>query len=200
MDQKIKEAFFKEFNEMVGRFKRGEESEEGLFKLTAEFREKTGGTLIQYWNPTPVGVVAVMVKDKSGNVGILGSRRNIAPEIGGIALPGGYVNSFEDFRDAAMRELYEESGVVVKDKENFYLLQDEITKRSNILINYFLYIGKVLEWEDVVKGFIEMNDTSETQEVIFIKKDTKICFPAHKKIIDKAFAIYESGEFELKGK
>lgn len=196
MDENIKQAFFQEFNGMLERFRSGKESEDSLFALTKEFKEATGGRLIQYNNPVPVAVSAVIVKNKKGEYGILGSRRAIAPEIGGIALPGGYLDEFEDFRDAAMRELYEESGLVVKDKENFYLLEDEISKRSNILVNYFFYKGCILNWEDVLDGFEEMNDRSETLELIFITPETKICFPSHKKIIDKAFKILEDGVFE----
>ena len=196
MNENIKQAFFKEFNAMVERFKIGEESEEGLFALTREFKEATGGRLIQYNNPVPVAVSAVIVMNKEGEYGVLGSRRAIAPEIGGVALPGGYLDEFEDFRDAAMRELYEESGLVVRDKENFHLLQDEITKRSNILVNYFFYKGEILSWEKVVEGFEKMNDKSESLELIFITPETEICFPVHKRIVDKAFKILEEGIFE----
>lgn len=61
-----------------------------------------------YNNPLPIALVLVPV----GN-GILLVRRNIEPAIGELALPGGFMNYGETWQQACVRELHEETGLVV---------------------------------------------------------------------------------------
>ena len=62
-----------------------------------------------YRNPLPVAVVLVPVEDH----GLLLIRRTIEPQVGKLALPGGYVNYGETWQQAAAREVREEAGVIV---------------------------------------------------------------------------------------
>lgn len=64
---------------------------------------------VTYQNPQPVSVVLLPVDG-----GLLVVRRGIEPEIGKLALPGGYVNLGETWQEAGARELFEETGVVIK--------------------------------------------------------------------------------------
>ena len=64
-----------------------------------------------YRNPLPVAVMVVPVAGE----GLLLVRRAIPPE--GLALPGGYIEYGEDWRDAGARELREETGVRVDPSE-----------------------------------------------------------------------------------
>jgi ADP-ribose pyrophosphatase YjhB (NUDIX family) len=59
-------------------------------------------------NPLPVAVVLLPVDD-----GLLVVRRNIEPQIGRLALPGGYINRGESWQQAGARELLEETGIVI---------------------------------------------------------------------------------------
>ncbi|HUS13581.1 MAG TPA: NUDIX domain-containing protein [Chloroflexia bacterium] len=59
-----------------------------------------------YRNPIPVAVVLVPVDD-----GLLLIRRAIAPHIGGLALPGGYIGWDETWQEAGAREVWEETGL-----------------------------------------------------------------------------------------
>ncbi len=61
-----------------------------------------------YRNPLPVAVALVPVAG-----GLLVVRRGIAPQIGGLALPGGFIEVGEEWRAAVARELHEETGVGV---------------------------------------------------------------------------------------
>ena len=59
-----------------------------------------------YRNPLPVAVVLIPVES-----GLLLIRRSIAPQVGKLALPGGYINDGETWQAAAAREVAEETGL-----------------------------------------------------------------------------------------
>jgi ADP-ribose pyrophosphatase YjhB (NUDIX family) len=61
-----------------------------------------------YQNPAPVAVVVQPVGD-----GLLVVRRGIPPARGRLALPGGFIDVGETWQAAAVRELYEETGLRV---------------------------------------------------------------------------------------
>lgn len=61
-----------------------------------------------YINPLPVAVVIVPV-----DAGVLLVRRAIPPYLGGLALPGGFIDYGESWQQAGAREVYEELGVIV---------------------------------------------------------------------------------------
>ncbi len=67
---------------------------------------------VSYRNPLPVVIVLVPVVMASGT-GVLLIKRGIAPQAGRYALPGGYIESGENWQDAAVRELYEEANVEI---------------------------------------------------------------------------------------
>ena len=49
--------------------------------------------------------------------GVLVVRRNIEPQIGQLALPGGYMNLGETWQQAGARELFEETGIVIRPED-----------------------------------------------------------------------------------
>ncbi len=65
-----------------------------------------------FLNPLPVSVVLLPVDD-----GLLVVRRNIEPQIGRLALPGGYINRGESWQQAGARELLEETGIVIRPED-----------------------------------------------------------------------------------
>src|SRR5215813_3436542 len=67
---------------------------------------------ITYINPLPVAVLLLPVDD-----GLLLIRRNIEPQMGKLALPGGFINLGESWQMAAARELFEETGIEIDAKE-----------------------------------------------------------------------------------
>jgi 8-oxo-dGTP diphosphatase len=62
-------------------------------------------------NPTPVAVALLPVLTTAG-VGLVVQRRDIEPSRGLLALPGGFIEYGEDWRDALVRELREETGLI----------------------------------------------------------------------------------------
>ncbi|MFI9630116.1 NUDIX domain-containing protein [Streptomyces sp. NPDC052042] len=63
-----------------------------------------------YRNPLPVAVALLPVTGRSGT-GLVVITRTIPPRLGGIALPGGFIDHDEDWRHAVVRELREETGI-----------------------------------------------------------------------------------------
>lgn len=61
-------------------------------------------------NPTPVAVAVLPVLTDAG-IGVVVQRRDIEPGRGLLALPGGFIEHGEDWRDALVRELREETGL-----------------------------------------------------------------------------------------
>jgi 8-oxo-dGTP pyrophosphatase MutT (NUDIX family) len=67
---------------------------------------------VSYRNPLPVVVVLVPVLNEH-KLGLLLVQRAIAPHAGAWALPGGFIESGEDWRAAGAREVREEAGVKI---------------------------------------------------------------------------------------
>jgi 8-oxo-dGTP diphosphatase len=62
-------------------------------------------------NPLPVAVVLLPVRYADGRLGLVTVRRDIEPFRGELALPGGFIETGESWREAAVRELVEETGL-----------------------------------------------------------------------------------------
>jgi ADP-ribose pyrophosphatase YjhB (NUDIX family) len=63
-----------------------------------------------YRNPLPVAVALLPVTGARGT-GLVVITRAIEPHRGGTALPGGFIDHAEDWRDAVVRELREETRI-----------------------------------------------------------------------------------------
>jgi ADP-ribose pyrophosphatase YjhB (NUDIX family) len=63
-------------------------------------------------NPLPVAVLVIPIAN-----GVLAVRRAIPPHVGKFALPGGYINDGETWQAAAVREVMEETGLVIEAEE-----------------------------------------------------------------------------------
>lgn len=63
-----------------------------------------------YRNPLPVAVALLPTRDAEGT-GLVVITRTIDPGCGSIALPGGYIDFGEDWQQAVVRELAEETGI-----------------------------------------------------------------------------------------
>ena len=67
----------------------------------------------QVWaNPIPVAVVLVQITE-GDRTGLLVVRRAIPPQIGKLAIAGGFVEEQESWQQGGAREIREETGVIV---------------------------------------------------------------------------------------
>ncbi|MFI5670739.1 NUDIX domain-containing protein [Streptomyces sp. NPDC051704] len=80
------------------------------FDTTAWPRACASCGAVTYRNPLPVAVTLLPVEDEAGT-GLVVITRTIEPALGGIALPGGFMDFGEDWREAVVRELREETGI-----------------------------------------------------------------------------------------
>lgn len=80
---------------------------------TSRYPRTCPGCQTTVWaNPIPVAVVLVPVID-GGRTGLLVIRRAIPPQIGKLALVGGFVEDHETWQAGGAREVREESQVVI---------------------------------------------------------------------------------------
>jgi 8-oxo-dGTP diphosphatase len=63
-------------------------------------------------NPLPVAIVLLPVDLPDGRRGVVVVRRAIEPCLGELCLPGGFMELGETWREAAVRELREETGLL----------------------------------------------------------------------------------------
>ena len=185
MSKKVIDDFIKTFNQMNSDFKNGKINEKELFELNQYFHEQTGGRLNHYNMPSLASICVVHITDKKkNNIGLLGVRRGIAPQIGGIAFPGGYVDQFELPIEAASRELKEETGLVI-DSINLRLIKEHKTIHNQILM--FYESEKKIELDEAISAFDLFGDKVESDGILVINKQSQMCFSSHEEIKHRIF-------------
>jgi 8-oxo-dGTP diphosphatase len=139
-------------------------------------------------NPLPVAVMLVPVSYPDGRTGVVVIRRDIEPFRGEIALPGGFIETGESWREAAVRELREETGLTAE--------PDQVT----LFDVYSSYNGGTL----LVFGAVpprpaeSLPPTAPTEEVsewLVVTEPTQLCFPTH----TAALAGYFARHSDLRG-
>lgn len=145
-------------------------------ELLSHALKENGIHLNVYKNPTPVSVCIVPILDQGVHCGqYLAIKRNIAPAIGGIAFPGGYVDHLETIEQACSRELLEEAGLHVP-SDQFTLFASEITPNNNLLV-----FAKCAGVERATIDWAFNNE--EVQALCTIEPTGELCFPLHTKIL-----------------
>ncbi len=149
-----------------------------------EYREKSWPrccnecAYIAYKNPSPGVIVIVPVLDNdSGGLGLLLIKRKIPPMIGGIAFPGGYLDVGETCQQAAARELKEETGIIINEKNFSYFQIKELLDEDKILI--FMESNVEIYTEDLNK----FKENDEVSEVLVTFKPIELCFSSHTEVL-----------------
>ena len=129
-----------------------------------------------FLNPLPVSVILLPVDD-----GVLLVRRNIEPQIGQLALPGGYMNLGETWQQAGARELFEETGIIIRPTE-----VREFRVKSAPGGTTLLVFG--LAPAVTIAGFAGFVPNEETQEVCLVTAPQELAFSTHTEALREYFA------------
>lgn len=124
-----------------------------------------------YNNPTPVAVSIVRVRRHDNSLALLGIVRKLAP-VDGKAFPGGYVDEMETAREAAARELREETRFITSANQ-WRLIQDAVSPQNRLLLFCeFLF--------EIPESALELfYPTKEASAVFCITAETELCFSLH---------------------
>lgn len=127
-----------------------------------------------YLNPLPVAVMVLPVDDA-----VLVVRRAIEPHRGELALPGGFIDMGESWQEAAVRELREETGIVVG-ADRVRLLDVRSAPDGTLLI---FALGPRTD----PAALPAVTPTAETTEWLLIDKPQELAFPLHTRIVADYF-------------
>ena len=132
-------------------------------------------------NPLPVSVVLLPVDD-----GLLAVRRNIAPQIGQLALPGGYINRGESWQQAGARELLEETGIVIQ-PESLREFRVKSAPGGTTLIVFG--VAPAMRLQDLPS----FTPNEETQEICVLIAPQELAFSTHTETLQEYFASRQVG-------
>ena len=129
-----------------------------------------------YLNPIPVAVLVLPVDD-----GVLAVRRAIAPGSGKLALPGGYIDAAETWQEACVRELREETGIVVAPGGVSALRVVTVEEGRRLLV---FGVAQPLRSADLPA----FAPTHETSERVVLRRPEELAFAAHGDVVRAYFA------------
>ncbi|MEU4731797.1 NUDIX domain-containing protein [Streptomyces sp. NPDC023588] len=123
-----------------------------------------------YRNPLPVAVALLPVEDADGT-GLVVITRTIEPALGGVALPGGFIDFGEDWREAVVRELREETGITAEARD--VTLADALSSPAGHLLLFGLLPPRP------AATLPPPHPTDETTGWHILRTPTELAFPLH---------------------
>ncbi|MFF7857731.1 NUDIX domain-containing protein [Streptomyces sp. NPDC007904] len=125
---------------------------------------------VAYRNPLPVAVALQPVYDTTGT-GLVVITRTVAPARGGTALPGGFIDDREDWRQAVVRELREETGIEAASRD--VRLADAMSSPDGHLLLFGLLPERPAE------SLPPFAVTDETEARHLLRRPEELAFPLH---------------------
>ncbi|MCB9704157.1 MAG: NUDIX domain-containing protein [Myxococcales bacterium] len=120
-----------------------------------------------YRNPIPVAVLLLPVA-----AGILVVRRAIEPCLGAWALPGGFLEAGEPWREGAARELVEETGIVVA-ADALEIVEVHSTADTRLILLFCAPKGPPLA------DLPAFRPNPEVSELAVLQAPRELAFPLH---------------------
>ncbi|MER5915662.1 NUDIX domain-containing protein [Streptomyces sp. NPDC001982] len=125
---------------------------------------------VAYRNPLPVAIALQPVYDTKGTALVV-ITRTVAPARGGTALPGGYIDDREDWRQAVVRELKEETGIDAASRD--VRLVDAMSSPDGHLLLFGLLPERPADLLPVSRA------TDETEGWHLLRRAEELAFPLH---------------------
>ncbi|MED7820577.1 NUDIX domain-containing protein [Streptomyces chiangmaiensis] len=125
---------------------------------------------VAYRNPLPVAVALQPVYDTKGTALVV-ITRTIPPARGGTALPGGFIEHREDWRQAVVRELQEETGIEAAARD--VRLVDAMSSPDGHLLLFGLLP------ERPAADLPPTAATDETEGWQLLRRPAELAFPLH---------------------
>jgi ADP-ribose pyrophosphatase YjhB (NUDIX family) len=122
-------------------------------------------------NPLPVAVALLPVDLADGGHGLVVVRRDIDPGRGELGLPGGFIEIGESWREAAVRELREETGIPAHPGD-VTLFDVHSTPGGILLVFGVLPVRRAGDLPPVVA-------TEEATEWLVLTEPMRLAFPTH---------------------
>ncbi|MFD9411723.1 NUDIX domain-containing protein [Streptomyces sp. NPDC059989] len=132
-----------------------------------------------YRNPLPVAIALLPVED-ADDTGLVVITRTIEPALGGVALPGGFIDFGEDWREAVVRELREETGITAPASE--VTLADALSSPAGHLLLFGLLPPRP------TATLPTPVPTDETTGWHILRAPTELAFPLHTQAANAWFA------------
>lgn len=133
---------------------------------------------VAYRNPLPVAVALQPVYDTQGTALVV-ITRTVSPARGGVALPGGYIDDREDWRQAVVRELKEETGIDAASRD--VRLADAMSSPDGHLLLFGLLPERPAE------GLPPSAATDETEGWHLLGRAEELAFPLHTRAVRAFF-------------
>jgi 8-oxo-dGTP diphosphatase len=131
-------------------------------------------------NPLPVALVLLPVDDEAGRRGLVVVRRGIEPGYGELALPGGFIEVGESWREAAVRELREETGLIA-DADEVSLFDVHSGSRGTLMVCGLLPARAAADLPPSMP-------TDETLEWLVVTGPQPLAFPVLTRLMADYFA------------
>ncbi|MBX7266780.1 NUDIX domain-containing protein [Micromonospora sp. Llam7] len=135
----------------------------------------------QVWrNPLPVAVAVQPVRTGTG-LGVVVVRRDIEPARGLLALPGGFIEYGEQWRDALVRELREETGLLAEPAGAELVAVHSAPAGGTMMIFGELPVRPAEELPP-------SRPTAEATEWLVLTEPTELAFSTHTRVLADFFA------------